>query len=204
MEDTIKTGNMKKQETLSTSSLVKIGMLSAVSIVLMMFELAFPIFPSFLKLDISDLPALVGAVTMGPLAGVLIELIKNILHLFKTSTAGVGELANFLVGIALVLPIGICYKKQKTLGGFAVGALLGTITMVVVACVFNYFILIPAFSKAFGAPIEAFVSMAQAVNSNVVDLKTLVFWSIAPFNVLKAVIVSVIGYLVCKALAKVL
>lgn len=194
----------RRPKTMDTSKLVKIGMLSAVSIVLMMFELALPIFPSFLKMDVSDLPALVGAVTMGPMAGMLIELVKNILHLFKTSTAGVGELANFLVGIALVLPIGVLYKKNRSLMGFIQGAVLGCIAMVVVACIFNYYVLIPAFAVAFGAPVEAFVEIANKINGAVVDLKTLVFFAIAPFNVIKAIIVSIIGYPLCKLLAKVL
>lgn len=197
---------VKKQtvKRMDTKKVVKIGMLSAVSIVLMMFELALPIFPSFLKLDISDLPALVGAITMGPVAGVMIELVKNLLHLFKTSTAGVGELANFLVGIALVLPMGVCFQKHRNLLGYAAGAVLGTICMVAVACVFNYYVLIPAFAVAFGAPVEAFVEMAQAVNSHVVDLKTLVLLAVGPFNVVKAIIVAIIGYPVCKMAKQVL
>ena len=106
----------------------------------MMFEFALPIFPSFLQIDISDLPALVGAVTMGPTAGVLIELVKNVLHLFKTSTAGVGEVANFLVGIALVLPTGIIYKKQRNIAGFIMGVGLGCVLMVLTACAFNLYV----------------------------------------------------------------
>jgi len=196
--------NVTRKKRITTSSLVKIGMLGAVSIVLMLFKMALPIFPFFLKLDISDLPALIGAVTMGPLAGVLIELIKNILHLFKTSTAGVGELANFLVGISLVVPIGICYKKKSDLGGFVIGAILGTITMVIVACIFNYYVLIPVYSTIFGMPIEELVKMVQAVNENVVDLRSMVFFAIAPFNVLKAVVVLLIGYPVCKLISKVI
>ncbi|WP_158097672.1 ECF transporter S component [Tyzzerella sp. An114] len=183
-----------------TSKVVKIGMLSAVSIVLMMFEISFPIFPFFLKMDISDIPALVGTVAMGPLAGVLIELIKNVLHLFKTSTAGVGELANFLTGIALVVPIGVMYKKNHTLKNFVIGSIIGACVMVVVACVFNYYILIPAFAKTFGTDIEEFVNIANAVTPMVVDFKTLIFFSIAPFNLLKAVIVAPVAYLVCKVL----
>lgn len=199
MENAIKT-----KKSLGTAGLVKIGMLSAVSIVLMMFEIAFPIFPFFLKMDISDLPALVGAVTMGPTAGVMIELIKNILHLFKTSTAGVGELANFLVGIAFVIPIGILYKKHKTLKGFIAGFILGTILMAVTACVFNYYVLIPAFAVAFGTDIKEFVSIAQKINSNIVDFKTLIYFAIAPFNILKAIIIAPLGYIVCKLLKPVL
>lgn len=195
---------VSRKKAMDTSKMVKIGMLSAVSIVLMMFELALPIFPSFLKMDISDLPAIIGAVSMGPIAGILIEFIKNALHLFKTSSAGVGEFANFIMGISLVTPIGFFYKKKKNLMSFVQGAVVGCITMVIVACAFNYYILIPAYAVAFGAPIEAFVEIANKVNSSVVDLKTLVFFAIAPFNVVKAVVVAVIGYPLCKLLGKVL
>jgi len=195
---------ISRRKAMDTSKMVKIGMLSAVSIVLMMFELALPIFPSFLKMDISDLPALIGAVSMGPVAGVLIELIKNVLHLFKTSTAGVGELANFIMGISLVVPIGFFYKKKKNLISFIQGTVIGCITMVVVACAFNYYILIPAYAVAFGAPVEAFVEIANKVNGAVVDLKTLIFFAIAPFNVVKAIIVAAIGYPLCKILGRVL
>lgn len=193
-----------RQKNMNTVQLVKISMLSAVSIVLMMFEIGFPIFPSFLKMDLSDLPALIGAVSMGPMAGVLIELIKNILHLLKTSTAGVGEVANFLVGIAFVVPIGIFYRKDKTVKNFLIGSFLGTALMIVTACVFNYYVLIPLYAKAFGMPIQAFADMAHQLNSLVVDFKTLVYFSIAPFNFIKAVIVAAIGYLVCKVLRPVL
>lgn len=195
---------VSRKKALDTSKMVKIGMLSAVSIVLMMFELALPIFPSFLKMDVSDLPAIIGAVAMGPLAGILIEFIKNALHLFKTSSAGVGEFANFIMGISLIIPIGFFYKKKKNLMSFVQGAVVGCILMVVMACAFNYYILIPAYAVAFGAPIEAFVEIANKVNSSVVDLKTLVFFAIAPFNVIKAIVVSVIGYPLCKLLGKVL
>lgn len=196
--------NVMARKRVNTSRLVKIGMLSAVSIVLMMFELTIPIFPSFLKMDISDLPALVGAVAMGPTAGLLIELIKNILHLFKTSTAGVGEVANFLVGIALVLPIGIMFKKDSTLRGFVIGSAIGLALMVATACLFNYFVLIPAFAAAFGMPISAFVEIANKINASIVDLRTLVLFAIGPFNAIKAVVVAVIGYPLCKMLKKVL
>ena len=192
------------RKQMDTKTVVKIGMLSAISIVLMLFELTLPIFPSFLKLDISDLPALVGAVTMGPLAGMLIELVKNLLHLFQTSTAGVGELANFLVGIALVLPLGFCYQRKKSLAGYLQGLVLGAACMVVVACVFNYYILIPAFSVAFGTPVAFFVEMGMAIKPHVGDLKTLVVLAVGPFNLIKAALIGAIGYPLCKAAKKIL
>lgn len=189
-----------RRKSIDTSKLVKIGMLSAVSLVLMMFEISFPIFPFFLKMDLSDLPALIGTISMGPAAGVMIELIKNILHLFKTSTAGVGELANFLVGIAFVVPIGVFYKKNRTLKSFVFGTVIGTILMIITACLFNYYILIPTFAKAFGTDIKEFVDIAHQITPAVVDLKTLILFAIAPFNLLKAIIVAPVGYFLCKVL----
>lgn len=189
-----------RRKSIDTSKLVKIGMLSAVSLVLMMFEISFPIFPFFLKMDLSDLPALIGTIAMGPAAGIMIELIKNILHLFKTSTAGVGELANFLVGIAFVVPIGIFYKKNRTLKSFIFGTVIGTVLMIITACLFNYYILIPTFAKAFGTDIKEFVDIAHQITPVVVDLKTLILFAIAPFNLLKAVIVAPVGYFLCKVL----
>ena len=195
---------LSRKKTLGTEKLIKIGMLSAISIVLMMFELSFPIFPFFLKMDLSDLPAIIGAVSMGPVAGILIELVKNLLHLFKTSTAGLGEVANFLVGIALVVPIGFFYKKEKSVKNYIFGSILGTVLMVIVACLFNYYILIPAFAAAFGTNINEFVDIANKVNNSVVDFKTMIYFSIAPFNGVKALIVVSVGYILCKVLKPIL
>ena len=186
------------------SKFVKIGMLSSISIILMMFEIALPIFPNFLKLDISDIPAIVGTITIGPSAGIFVELIKNILHIFQTTTAGVGEIANFIIGISLIIPIGLFYKKNQTLKNFIIGSIIGTILMVIIACLLNYYILMPLYAKAFGTNIEAFVEMTRIVTPIVVNFKTLILFSIAPFNILKAIIVVPIAYIVCKVLKPVL
>lgn len=191
---------VSRKRSMDTAMLVKIGMLSAVSFVLMLFEISLPIFPFFLKMDLSDLPALIGAVSMGPVAGVMIELVKNILHLFKTSTAGVGEIANFLAGIAYIIPIGLFYKNRHTLKSFILGAVAGTICMTIAVCVFDYYILVPAFAKAFGTSIDEFVAVAHQITKSVVDLKTLIIFSFGPFNLLKGIVVAPIGYILCKVL----
>lgn len=174
------------------NKLIKISLLSVIAFLLMYFvEIPIPIFPGFLKLDISDLPALFGGFALGPVAGVTIELIKNLLHgLLKPNTMWIGEIANFLVGSIMVVISAWIYKIKKTKKNALLGLLLGTIVMSLAAALFNYYLLIPAYSKAFGAPVEAFVGMAQEFNSKVVDLKTLVYFSIIPFNLLKGVIVS--------------
>ncbi len=186
---------------MNTTRLVKISVLALLSYVLMLFELALPIFPGFLKIDIGDLPAILGAMLMGPVSGIFIELIKNLLHLIiQTSSAGIGELANFIVGIAFVVPIGIIFRRNQSIKGYLYGALAGCICMVLVAGFVNYFFLIPAYARIFGRTVQDFVVIAGNINKAVVDLRTLVLFAIVPFNVLKAVILLVVGYLMYKPL----
>ncbi len=116
------------------NKLVKISVLGTIGFLLMFIEIPIPIFPEFLKIDISDIPALVGGFALGPVAGILIEFMKNILHgIFKGSTVFVGEIANFLVGSVLVGISAYIYKKDKTKKGAIVGLTIGTICMSIVA-----------------------------------------------------------------------
>jgi riboflavin transporter FmnP len=104
----------QSKKLLNTKNMTKISILSVIAFILMQLEFPIPIFPSFLQIDLSDLPALVGGFALGPVVGILIVLFKNLMHLIQTSTSGVGELANFLVGIALVVPASLIYSKNKT------------------------------------------------------------------------------------------
>ena len=126
---------------------IKIGILSAIAFILMMFEV--PIVPAFpwLQIDLSDVPALIGAFAFGPVAGVVIELLKNVLKmlLMGTSTGGVGEIANFLIGIAFVVPAAIVYKKGNTKKLAIVGMLVGTVAIVLMGILANIFILLPLY-----------------------------------------------------------
>jgi len=195
-----KTNNLNSS-MLKTSALVKIGMMSALGMVLMLLDFPLPIFPSFLKIDLSDVPAMIGAFTMGPAAGVLIEFLKNLLKLIVGSnTGGVGELANFLTGTAYVLPLGILYRRWKSKNGVILSMLVSTLTMTLVAGILNYLVFIPAFGWVMGYPIDAFVSMGAKVNASIVDLKTLVIFAIMPFNIVKGIIMSVFGYGLYRAL----
>lgn len=178
--------------------MAKIGLLSAISFMLMFFELQLPIFPSFLKLDLSELPVVIGAMALGPMAGVCIELVKDLLNLTKTTSGGIGEIANFVMGCALVIPIGAVYKKYRTNAGYIAGAVAGTALMIVAGCVLNYYVLIPMYTKFM--PVEAIIEMARIINGAVVDMKTLVLFTIAPFNLLKGACISVIGYVMFVAL----
>ncbi len=185
---------------------IKISLLSAIALVLMFFEIPLPIFPSFLQIDLSDLPALLGTFALGPVSGILIELFKIVLHIvFKgTQTGFVGEFANFVVGSIFVATAGIIYKKRKSKKTAILGLISGTVIMSLCASVLNYTILLPLYAKIFKAPIEAFVAMAAAINPNIKTVKDLVLLSILPFNLLKGIVISVVTIPVYKSVSPIL
>lgn len=194
--------NVVKRATskVELKTMVQIGMLGAVSVVLMMFEIPLWFAPSFYKLDFSEVPVLIGTFAMGPLAGAAIEFIKILLHLlFKgTTTAGVGDFANFLIGCALVVPAGILYQRKKTRKNAALGLILGTVIMVVIGSALNALVLLPTYAKAFGMPMDALVGMGSAINPAITNVTTFAMFAVAPFNLLKGVTVSVITMILYK------
>jgi riboflavin transporter FmnP len=188
---------------LNTRNLVKIAMLSAVSFVLML--LSFPIavvFPAFLKLDLSDLPALLGGFALGPAAGILIELIKNILNILikGTDTGGVGELSNFIVGCCFVIPASLIYLYRKTQKRAVFGLLAGTAVMTIGACFSNYYLIIPLYQKFM--PLEQIIASSpiKAVN----DMTTFILYAIVPFNLFKGIVISVATMLIYKKMSPIL
>lgn len=194
--------NLVKRATskVELKTMVQIGMLGAVSVVLMMFEIPLWFAPSFYKLDFSEVPVLIGTFAMGPLAGAAIEFIKILLHLlFKgTTTAGVGDFANFLIGCALVVPAGILYQRKKTRKNAVLGLILGTVIMVVIGSALNALVLLPTYAKAFGMPMDALVGMGSAINPAITNVTTFAMFAVAPFNLLKGVTVSVITMILYK------
>ena len=193
----------RTQARISVRTTVKIGMLAAISVVLMLFEIPLPFAPSFYEIDFSEVPVLIGAFAMGPAAGAAIELVKILLNLVitGTDTAGVGELANFIIGCSLCLPAAIVYKQKKTRKGAMIGMAAGTALMVVIGCLINAYVMLPAYSAAFGLPIDALVQMGTAVNPSITSLSTFVIFAVAPFNLLKAVLVSLIVLLIYKKIS---
>lgn len=180
----------------------RIGMLSAVAFLLMFFE--FPltfIAPSFIKLDISDLPAMVGAFTMGPVAGIIISAVKNVLHiaLKGTSTGGVGELSNFIIASVLTGTAGIIYKRDNTFKGAIVGMLFGTVLMTIVAIISNYFVIFPLYANFM--PMEAIINAGKAVNANISSLWDMMIYSLVPFNLIKGFLVSIVTMLIYKKIS---
>lgn len=188
------------------NTMIKISLLSVMAFILMFFEMALPIFPDFLKIDISDIPALLGAFALGPVEGIAIELFKNVLKIiFKGTQSGfVGEFANFIVGSILVFTAGSIYKANKSKKNAIIGLIVGSLAMSIVAAVLNYTVFLPLFAKVFKAPIDAFVAMGNKVNPNIDSLKDLVLWSILPFNLLKGIIVSVITIPIYKSVSPIL
>lgn len=193
----------RTQARISVRTTVKIGMLAAISVVLMLFEIPLPFAPSFYEIDFSEVPVLIGAFAMGPVAGAAIELVKILLNLVitGTDTAGVGELANFIIGCSLCLPAAIIYKRKKTRKVAMIGMVAGTALMVVIGCLINAYVMLPAYSAAFNLPIDALVQMGTAINPNITNLNTFVIFAVAPFNLLKAVLVSLIVLLIYKKIS---
>lgn len=181
-------------------TMVQIGMLGAISVVLMMFEIPLWFAPSFYQIDLSEVPVMIGAFALGPLAGAVIELVKILLHFIMkgSSTAGVGDLANFLIGCALIVPAGLVYKKIRSRKGALIGMILGIITMTVIGSLMNAFILLPAYAKAFGMPIDALVGMGSALNPAIDSITSFALFMVVPFNLLKGVVVSVITFLLYR------
>lgn len=187
-------------------TMVQIGMLGAVSVVLMMFEFPLWFAPGFYKIDFSEVPVLIGTFAMGPVAGVMIELIKVILHLLLkgSTTAGLGDAANFLIGCSLILPAGIIYKRIKTRKGALIGMATGTLILITIGSFLNAFVLLPVYAKAFGLPMETLVGMGSAVNPAITNVTTFILLAVAPFNLLKGVVVSVITYGLYKYVSPIL
>lgn len=195
--------NLNKQRLMSTHSMVKISLLSAIAFVLMLFEFPLGIFPEFLKIDLSDLPALIGGFALGPVAGVVIVAIKNVLHVvIKSQTGGVGELANFIVGAALVFPASFVYAHKKSRKNALLGMILGVVCMSIAGAIANYYILIPFYTNFM--PIEAIIDMSAAANAAIIDLKTLILYAIIPFNLVKGAIVTAITLIVYKKISPLL
>lgn len=206
-EQVLRGGNVMERSR--TRTLTQIAMLGAVAGVLMNFEFPIPFLaPSFYQLDFSEIPVLIGSFAMGPLAGVVIELVKILVHLVTkgTMTAGVGDVANFILGCAFVIPAGLIYRfhhiksRKHAVEGMAAGTVLTTAA----ACLMNAFVLLPAYGKAFGMPVEALIEMGTAVNPSVNSLLGFVAMIIVPFNLFKYTLTSVIVFFIYKRIRVIL
>lgn len=190
-----------------TRTLVEIGMLGAIAAILMLFEFPIPLIaPPFYEIDLSEVPILVGAFALGPMAGAAIELIKVLLNLMinGTTTAFVGEIGNFLIGCSFILPAAWIYKMHKSKKNAILGMITGTISMTVLGCILNAYVLLPTYAVAFSMPMDTIISLGTAVNSNIHNVLTFVMIAVAPFNVFKGGLVSIITLLIYKHLSPIL
>lgn len=196
---------VRKPRLASAKTIAKIGVLSAIAYVLMFISVPLPIFPSFLKIDLSDIPAIFGGISLGPIAGLVIVIIKNLLQgITASTTGGVGEFANIMIGGSYVLIICLVSRMFKNAKGVFIGGLLGTIVMAVVGCIMNYFVMMPLYAKVYGMPIEVFIEMGTVINSRVTDLYTFVLWMIGPFNIVKGSVMTVVALPLFKKIEKLL
>lgn len=191
---------------ITTRKTAMIGMFSAVAGILMLFEVAVPFAPSFYGLDISELPVLLCGFAFGPVAGVLTEFVKILVKLlFKpTTTAFVGELANFCIGCSMILPATIIYhiKKKKTTG--IIGSATGTIVMTVFGTLFNAVYLLPTFARMYGMPLEGLIAMGTEINENITNIFSFVAFCVAPLNLIKGTGVSILTFVLYKPLSPIL
>ena len=189
----------KRKKRFSLRYLTATAVLAALSTVLMMLSFSVPFMPSFLKLDFSELPALIAAFSMGPLSGVLVCLIKNLLNLPLTTTGGVGELCNFLLGACFVLPAGFLYRFRKNRKTALLAALLGALVMAFASLPLNYFISYPMYMKFL--PLEQIIGLYQASVPGVNGLfQCLLFFNV-PFTFLKGMLDTALTFLVYKRIS---
>ena len=195
-----------RERILTTRKIALIGVFSAIAAVLHMLDFPIPFAPSFYKMDFSEIPALIGAFAFGPVAAVMIEFCKIVLKLlFKgTSTAFVGDLANFIIGCSFLLPASILYFFRKTKKNAIIGCVAGTLVMTVFGSAFNAIYLIPKFAQLYGLPLESIIEMGHAINPAINSVSTLALFAVVPMNLLKGAAVSVVTVLVYKKLSPIL
>ncbi len=195
-----------------THHLAVAAMLSAVAAVLQFVEFSIPIMPSFIKLDISDLPALLGTFSLGPVYGVAIQLVKNLLHLLFGigSSAGVGELSNFILGAIFVFAAGMVYKRKKSRKSALTGSIIGAVAMALVSLVTNYFIVYPAYVVLFHMPLEEIISAYNKILEGIANVPTsnalfncLLVFNV-PFTLAKGLLDTALCFLIYKPLSPLL
>ena len=191
----------KRKNLLTTRELSTIAILAAIAAVLFMIEIPVVL---FYKLDLSSLPVLLGTFAMGPLPGTLILLVKALLGLLHSTSQGVGELADFIMGFAMLLPAGLIYKRMKSRKGAIVGMAVATVVATAVAILTNLFIMIPFYSTAYGMPVEAIINMGKAIVPAVDTELKFVLLITGPVNILKWVVISVVTALIYKPLSPIL
>ena len=173
---------------------------------LMLLQVPIPFIPSFYELDLSEVPVLIGGFSLGPLAAISIEGVKILLKIIieGTSTAYVGEVANFIVGCAFGVPASIIYLKNKTKQNAVKSLIVGGISMVITAMIMNYFVLLPAYSYFYKMDLEVIIGMGTALIPIIKNKLTFVLFATTPFNTIKAIVVSLFTFALYKHISPLL
>ncbi len=190
----------------TTRRMCFIAILSAIASVLMLFEIPLFFLPSFYEIDLSELPVLIGAFAMGPAAGITIEFIKIVLNLLfnGTTTAFVGEAANFIIGCCFIVPAGIIYMLKKTKRNAVIGMCAGGLICVAAGSLLNAFVLLPTYASLFGMELSALIGLGTDKNSLISGMGTFIAFAVAPFNIIKCLAVSLITMPVYKPVSRVI
>ncbi len=191
-----------KSSRVSARKIAVTGIFTAMAVVLMYLEFNLPFMPVFLKFDFSELPVLIGSFALGPAYGIVIEFLKNLIHLPVTGTSGIGELSNFITGSIYVFSAGFFYEKHRTRKGAIAALLIATAVLSIIAVPFNYFFTLPLYGSVAGIPMEAILGMGAAANPLVTDKTSLVLWVFLPFNLFKGLAIGFITFWVYKPISK--
>lgn len=196
--------NMTKTKKTDLRAIAVTAIMGALGTVLMVLEFSLPIIPSFIKLDFSELPALIASFAYGPLYGIMVCFIKNLIHIFFGSTMCIGEISNFILGAIFVGIAGFVYKKNKTKKRALISCIIGAVAMAVVSVFTNYFVVYPLYVKVLGMPMEAILGMYQVILPSVDNLWEALLIFNLPFNVVKGILDAVICFVVYKRISPVL
>ena len=192
-----------RRRRISAYSLAVAAMLSAIAFGLMFLDFPIPfLIPNFVQMDVSELPALLASFSLGPLYGVAVCLVKNLIHLLITTTGGAGELCNFLLGACFVLPAGLIYQRLKSRKGALLGALIGAVIMGLLSIPLNYYISYPIYANFM--PIDAILNMYQEIRPGVDGLLECLIIFNAPFTLLKGLLCTLLRFLIYKPLSPIL
>ena len=193
--------SQEKRNANAMFNLTRCGLLAAMAVILYYIEI--PVV-AFYKLDLSTMPAILAGFAMGPVQGAAVVIVKNLVHMLGTSTACVGEAADILMSCAFVIPASLLYRRNKTRKGALRAMLVGGAAMTAAGVLVNYFILIPAYQVLMNLPLEVIIGMGQKVLGFVDSTLKLVIFITAPFNLLKAAVLSGTTYLLYKRVSPLL
>lgn len=193
-----------KQSAKMTFYITRVALLAAIAALLMLLELTIPFFPMFYKLDFSFFPVIIAALSMGPIAGSVTMVLKDLIAFLAFSkfadSMGIGALADILIGLAFIIPAALIYKKNHTKKGAAIGLGVSLLSATLVGCMVNYWIMLPLYSKAYG--LDTVLAMAQSASSSVTNIKGIIVMATLPFNLMKWVLISVLTILTYKPLSR--